>query len=42
MEAFRNSVRNGANMIETDIFMTADDKLVAFHDLDLLRLCGKN
>ena len=40
MSAFRNAVRNGTDMIETDVYLTRDEKIVIFHDKDLMRICG--
>ncbi|KRX07178.1 PLC-like phosphodiesterase, TIM beta/alpha-barrel domain [Pseudocohnilembus persalinus] len=41
MQAFQNAVEKGVDMIETDIMMTKDKKIITFHDEDLIRLCGK-
>ena len=38
MEAFENAINMGFNIIETDIQITKDKKLVVFHDLTLDRL----
>jgi len=40
LAAFRLAVEQGADMIETDLQLTADGELVAFHDRDLERLTG--
>lgn len=40
MEAFRAAYDAGADMIETDIRLTADDEPVLFHDGDALRVAG--
>jgi len=40
MEAFRAALDAGADMIETDIRLTADDRLVLFHDAGALRVAG--
>ncbi|MBI5324177.1 MAG: hypothetical protein HZB41_02670 [Ignavibacteriae bacterium] len=37
MSAFREAIEAGANMIETDIQLTSDGQLVAYHDLKMLR-----
>ncbi|OGU10704.1 MAG: hypothetical protein A2X61_05040 [Ignavibacteria bacterium GWB2_35_12] len=37
MAAFREAIEVGANMIETDIQLTSDGHIVAFHDLKLLK-----
>jgi glycerophosphoryl diester phosphodiesterase len=37
MAAFREAIEAGANMIETDIHLTSDGHIVAFHDLKLLK-----
>lgn len=39
LEAFRRAV-NGGYGIELDVQLTADDKLVVFHDESLKRMCG--
>ena len=39
LPAFRAAVENGYG-IELDVHITADDKLVVFHDDDLKRMCG--
>lgn len=39
LPAFRNAVANGFG-IEMDVHLTADEKLVVFHDDDLKRMCG--
>ena len=38
MEAFENAINKGFKIIETDIQITKDKKLVVFHDLTLDRL----
>jgi glycerophosphoryl diester phosphodiesterase len=42
MTAFRNAVRQGANILQMDVLLTCDKQLVVFHDDNLLRLCGIN
>jgi len=42
MDAFKNSIKLGANMLEMDVCRTKDDKIIVFHDIDLLRMCGIN
>lgn len=37
--AFKKAAENGYG-IELDLQLTADDRLVVFHDVDLLRMCG--
>lgn len=39
-EAFRAAAATGADMVETDLRLTADGILVCLHDADLKRLCG--
>lgn len=41
LAAFQNSYVNGINMMETDVFVTADDVVVCFHDKTLRRLAGR-
>lgn len=40
LEAFDDAVRLGYSYVETDVHVTADGKVVAFHDPDLKRTCG--
>ena len=40
MPAFEHAVALGYRHLETDVHLTADHVLVAFHDPDLLRTCG--
>ena len=39
LPAFRKAVEEGYG-VEFDVHLTADDRLVVFHDDDLLRMCG--
>lgn len=41
LRAFDHAVNMGYRYIETDVHATSDGKLVAFHDNDLQRTCGK-
>ena len=41
LRAFSDAVSLGYRYVETDVHATSDGKLVAFHDNDLQRTCGK-
>uniref|UniRef100_A0A8C4QHB7 GP-PDE domain-containing protein n=1 Tax=Eptatretus burgeri TaxID=7764 RepID=A0A8C4QHB7_EPTBU len=41
-EAFDNSVKVGATILEMDVRLTRDGKVVVFHDVKLQRACGDN
>ena len=41
LRAFSDAVALGYRYVETDVHATSDGKLVAFHDNDLQRTCGK-
>lgn len=41
LESLQLAVTQRADMIEFDVQLTADDRLVAFHDWDLLRLANR-
>lgn len=41
LRAFDDAVTLGYRYVETDVHSTRDDRLVAFHDNDLQRTCGK-
>ncbi len=42
LASFRHAVSLGYDYLETDVQLTADGVLVAFHDNDLLRTCGRH
>ena len=39
--AFKHAVDCGLNLMELDVHMTRDGKVVVFHDEDLKRMCGQ-
>ena len=39
IEAFQSAKEIGFNYLETDLRITKDDKIITFHDPDLLRTC---
>lgn len=41
MQAFKHAVELGCHMLEMDVHMTKDKKLILCHDGDLSRICGK-
>ena len=41
MPAFRHAVELGYTYLETDVHATTDGTLLAFHDADLARTCGR-
>ncbi|KER18689.1 hypothetical protein T265_15889, partial [Opisthorchis viverrini] len=40
MDAFRNAVVNGTQMLELDCHLTRDNEVVVFHDSELMRATG--
>lgn len=40
IESFENGLRCGANVLEMDVCLTKDKKIVVIHDDLLLRMCG--
>lgn len=40
LPAFRAAVRDGADGVELDVRLSADDEVLVFHDADLVRLAG--
>ena len=40
IEAFQNSIENGVDLLEMDLQLTKDGKVVVCHDESLRRLCG--
>ncbi len=42
LRAFEHAIQLGYRYVETDVHASADGKLLAFHDNNLLRTCGEN
>lgn len=42
LRAFEHAINLGYRYVETDVHASADGKLLAFHDNNLLRTCGEN
>ncbi|XP_021952266.1 lysophospholipase D GDPD1 [Folsomia candida] len=42
IRAFRNAIDKGTDMLELDVRLTKDGRVVVFHDADLSRMTGKN
>lgn len=42
LRAFEHAIELGYRYVETDVHASADGKLLAFHDNNLLRTCGEN
>ena len=42
MPAFQYAINHGYRYVETDVQVTHDGVLVAFHDNDLNRTCGRD
>ena len=40
MAGFKRAIAQGIDSVELDVFLTKDDKLIVFHDLDTARLTG--